>query len=98
MSQILSTCPTVRPAASSGLRALLGRLLRSFTRERQARRAVREMAMLDDYMLADIGLDRGSIGFAARHGRVPGGERPQSSRQRRDSERALYDRRLLRLP
>jgi uncharacterized protein YjiS (DUF1127 family) len=96
MSQTVSTCSTHAPALSSGFRTLLDRLLRSFTRERKARRALREMAMLDDHMLADIGLDRASIGFAARYGRVPGAERQEAPRRYRDSERALYDRRLFR--
>jgi uncharacterized protein YjiS (DUF1127 family) len=96
MSQTVSSYCRIEPSRVPGLKSLLGRLLRLFGRERQARRALREMAMLDDHMLADLGLDRSSIGFAARYGRVPGAERPQAPRRYRDSERALYDRRFFR--
>lgn len=40
-------------------------------RVHRARRAIGEMMALDDRMLADIGLDRASIGFAAHHGHLP---------------------------
>jgi uncharacterized protein YjiS (DUF1127 family) len=96
MSQTHSSYCRIEPAKASSLKSLLDRLLRSLARERQARRALREMAMLDDRVLADIGLDRSSIGFAARYGRVPGAEGPQAPRRYRDSERALYDRRFFR--
>jgi hypothetical protein len=45
-------------------------------------------------MLADIGLDRASIGFAAKHGRVPGTGSLAEPRRHRESEPALYDRRF----
>jgi uncharacterized protein YjiS (DUF1127 family) len=40
--------------------------------ERRLRRGVNELMALDDRMLADIGLTRGDIGHAARHGRTWG--------------------------
>lgn len=94
MSKTVSNFYQTASAGTFGLRALLGRLLRSLGRERRARRALREMAMLDDHMLADIGLDRASIGFAAEHGRVPGTGSLAEPRRHRESEPALYDRRF----
>jgi uncharacterized protein YjiS (DUF1127 family) len=37
----------------------------------QMRRAIRELAALDDHMLADIGLSRGAVMYAVVHGRFP---------------------------
>ena len=37
--------------------------------KRRIRRAMTELMALDDRMLADIGLTRGQVGHAARHGR-----------------------------
>lgn len=95
MRQTISSSFPFERDATTGFRALLKRLLHGLSRKHHARRAVREMAMLDDHMLSDIGLDRASIGLAARYGRVrtPGDTAP---RRYRDSERALYDRRLFR--
>jgi uncharacterized protein YjiS (DUF1127 family) len=39
--------------------------------ERRVRGAVNELAALDDRMLADIGLTRDDVTYAARHGRLP---------------------------
>lgn len=45
--------------------ALITKVLRGFAR----RRGVREMKLLDDFMLKDIGLTRADI-FSAAHGKV----------------------------
>jgi uncharacterized protein YjiS (DUF1127 family) len=39
--------------------------------EHRIRRGVDELKACDDRMLADIGLTRGDIEYAARHGRLP---------------------------
>ncbi|HKY95435.1 MAG TPA: DUF1127 domain-containing protein [Kiloniellales bacterium] len=52
------------------LRERLRRHRLRLRRELHARRAIEELTALDDRMLADIGLDRGSIGFAARYGHL----------------------------
>jgi len=49
---------------------------RRFGREQRARRAIEHLSAMDDRMLADIGMHRGSIGFAARHGRLPSEHAP----------------------
>ena len=45
-------------------------LVKMFAAELRRRRAVREIGELDDRMLADIGLRRGEIGYAAHFGRA----------------------------
>ena len=47
----------------------LASLIRGFAAWRRYRSAVRELAQLDDRILADIGLNRTQIRQAARHGR-----------------------------
>jgi len=49
----------------------LRRQAKRLGREHRARRAAEQLSALDDRMLCDIGMDRGSIGFAARHGHLP---------------------------
>ena len=44
-------------------------LARAVAAEYRARCAVRQLAGLDEYMLRDIGLDRGGLEHAARFGR-----------------------------
>lgn len=39
---------------------------------RRTRRAIEELTALDNRMLADIGISRGEIEYAARFGRLPG--------------------------
>ena len=52
-----------------GLLAAPRRVVAALARELAARRAMQALADLDERMLRDIGLDRGQIGYAARHGR-----------------------------
>ena len=52
-------------AGPSRVRGLFGALLR----EIRIRRALRDVSTLDDSMLCDIGLSRGGIEEAVRHGR-----------------------------
>lgn|SRR5262245_4917906 len=47
---------------------VLGRLIAWFRNERRIRRGVDELMALDDRMLSDIGLTRGSVEHAARYG------------------------------
>ena len=46
------------------------RLTRLVANEYRIRRGTRELLALDDQMLRDIGLDRGSVEYAARSGRA----------------------------
>ena len=58
--------------AARSPRGFLAGLLAAFERvgiEVAAWRAERAMAGLDDHMLHDIGVTRGEIGYAVRHGR-----------------------------
>ncbi|KLK94755.1 hypothetical protein AA309_02000 [Microvirga vignae] len=68
MSALSNTCPeTYETAATrpSGLKDLFSAVMR----EIRLRRAMREMAALDDAMLQDIGLGPGGIEDAVRCGR-----------------------------
>jgi uncharacterized protein YjiS (DUF1127 family) len=47
---------------------VLRRLIAWFSNERRIRRGIDELMALDDRMLSDIGLTRGSIEHAARYG------------------------------
>jgi uncharacterized protein YjiS (DUF1127 family) len=47
---------------------VLGRLIAWFRNERRIRRGIDELMALDDRMLSDIGLTRGSFEHAARYG------------------------------
>jgi uncharacterized protein YjiS (DUF1127 family) len=68
MSAFSTTCtetfesPAARPS-------VLKNLFSSVMREIRLRRAMREVASLDEAMLQDIGLGPGSIEDAVRHGR-----------------------------
>ena len=48
---------------------LFGRLIAAIRRDLQAQQATRELAAMDDRMLADIGLTRADIPRVARRGR-----------------------------
>jgi uncharacterized protein YjiS (DUF1127 family) len=49
--------------------SLIHRSIEWLKERRRTRRATDELMALDDRMLADIGLSRGEIGYAVRHGR-----------------------------
>jgi uncharacterized protein YjiS (DUF1127 family) len=53
------------------LLAPIGRLIGWITAEYGIRRAIEELATHDDRMLADIGLSRSDVEYAARFGRLP---------------------------
>jgi uncharacterized protein YjiS (DUF1127 family) len=53
----------------SSLVASLTRLIASIMKERNIRRDVDHLQALDDRLLADIGLDRGSLEHVVRYGR-----------------------------
>ena len=62
----LEGAPARRPAA---FLAGLSRWLETASRRVAMRRARRELFAMPDFMLADIGLTRGEIASAVRHGR-----------------------------
>jgi uncharacterized protein YjiS (DUF1127 family) len=65
----LEGAPARRPAFLAGL----ARWLKTASRRVAMRRARRELFAMPDFMLADIGLTRGEIASAVRHGRpLPG--------------------------
>jgi uncharacterized protein YjiS (DUF1127 family) len=49
----------------------VARIVRAVANETRCRRAIRQMRMRDDRMLADIGLRRDGISRAARQGQPP---------------------------
>jgi len=51
--------------------AQLGRLIAWLRREVRVRQTITALAALDDRQLADTGVGRGRVEFAARHGRDP---------------------------
>jgi uncharacterized protein YjiS (DUF1127 family) len=64
-----STDVTVRTQSMS-LRALPAfSLIERAMMELQARRQIRQVSTLNDRTLADIGLSRGAVDYAVRHGR-----------------------------
>jgi uncharacterized protein YjiS (DUF1127 family) len=56
-------------AAAGRSRGLFARFAAAIAREFAARRATQTLASLDERLLRDIGLERGNIGYATRHGR-----------------------------
>jgi uncharacterized protein YjiS (DUF1127 family) len=54
---------------TASLASILAELWSRALRERKNRWAIAELLALDDRMLKDIGLSRGEIDHAARHGR-----------------------------
>jgi uncharacterized protein YjiS (DUF1127 family) len=59
-----------RPANMTRTKQMyIGSLIRAIAAWRRYRTAVKELAQLDDRILADIGLNRTQIRQAARHGR-----------------------------
>jgi uncharacterized protein YjiS (DUF1127 family) len=52
-----------------GLLAAPARVWAAILSEVEARRAVKELSALDERMLRDIGIERGQIAHACRHGR-----------------------------
>jgi uncharacterized protein YjiS (DUF1127 family) len=68
MSAFSNTCSETYETPSARL-AVLKNLFAAVMREIRLRRAMREVAALDDAMLQDIGLGPGSIEDAVRHGR-----------------------------
>jgi uncharacterized protein YjiS (DUF1127 family) len=85
----LQTLPDVaRNSAGSGpipLASSIKQLLTWIGSIYRVHRATHELMTLDDRMLADIGLNRGAIMYAAHHGRLPdtistGGSHVASSR------------------
>ena len=64
----LSTAP-LATRGQAGRGSWWARLVRAVVREYEARRTLRELELLENYMLRDIGLDRGGLEHAARFGR-----------------------------
>jgi uncharacterized protein YjiS (DUF1127 family) len=52
-----------------GVPSFIGRLLARIAEEVRIHRSMRQLASLDEAMLRDIGLDRGGVEDAVRHGR-----------------------------
>ena len=73
MSFLSLTRPAVAPTRYSTEQppSLLARLLAAIAREVRLRRDMRALAELDDAGLHDIGLSRGEVEHAVRHGRFP---------------------------
>lgn len=61
--------PQAGPATS------IRRLLAGIRSAWRTRRSIDELMALDDHELADIGLTRGAVEYAVRHGRLPSRDR-----------------------
>jgi uncharacterized protein YjiS (DUF1127 family) len=57
----------------AALASLVKRRIAQIRSNLQVRRRINALLALDDRMLADIGLTRGAVEYAARHGHVPAG-------------------------
>ncbi|HKY95436.1 MAG TPA: DUF1127 domain-containing protein [Kiloniellales bacterium] len=68
---MLAAAGTALFAASGFLQRSLKRAFGGICRKRRGRRSIDALRALDDRLLADMGVDRCSIGFAACHGRLP---------------------------
>jgi uncharacterized protein YjiS (DUF1127 family) len=62
--------PLTGPRPIALVLAACSRILLELSRERAMRRAARELEGLNDYQLKDIGISRGDIPHAVRHGRA----------------------------
>ncbi|TCJ14971.1 hypothetical protein EZJ19_08820 [Parasulfuritortus cantonensis] len=63
--------PPRRPAGRAGDAGLLARAWLGLAAFCARRRAEAELRAMDARELGDLALDRGGIGYAARHGRTP---------------------------
>jgi uncharacterized protein YjiS (DUF1127 family) len=65
------TVPAIRRRPSLGLKILAGLTVAAsaFARELRIRKAAWQLEEMPDHMLSDIGLARGDIDYALRHGR-----------------------------
>ena len=68
---MLAATGTALFAASGLLQRSLKWAFGGIGRKRRGRRSIEALRTLDDRLLADIGVDRCGIGFAACHGRLP---------------------------
>jgi uncharacterized protein YjiS (DUF1127 family) len=57
--------------SQAALASLAKRWIGQIRWERQVRRGIHALMALDDRMLADMGLTRGAVEYAARHGDLP---------------------------
>jgi len=71
ISVMLAATGTALFAASGHLQRSLKRAFGGIGRKRRGLRSIDTLRTLDDRQLADIGVDRCSLGFAACHGRMP---------------------------
>jgi uncharacterized protein YjiS (DUF1127 family) len=80
MTATMTCATTSRPVASTReSRSFLARLFALVAREIRVQRDMRVLASLDEAALHDIGLVRGSVEDAVRHGRLRGGVVPAAS-------------------
>ena len=78
---MLAATGTALFAASGLLQRSLKWAFGRIGRKRRGRRSIEVLRTLDDRLLADIGVDRCSIGFAACHGRLPRTSMPRSQQR-----------------